>query len=161
MQPIEFKSPTSDLHQTALLSLRIQWMWLLSLLILIALPAHAQFGSSLSGTVLDSSGAAIPNATATLTNTATQQKFVSTTNATGAYHFTELGPGTYTLAVTATGFKETDLNNLTLAAESPRDVPVTLQAGGSHRIGDGHRRPGAATANRRRQHRLHHYQRRD
>jgi hypothetical protein len=133
MQRIDFKSLPCNFQKTPapLPSFRRQWAWMLSLLILIALPVHAQFGASLSGTVLDTSGAAISNATATLTNSATQQKMVSATNATGAYHFSELGPGTYSLAVTAPGFKEKDLPNLALAAESPRDVIVTLQPAGS------------------------------
>jgi hypothetical protein len=133
MQRIDFKSVT-DLVQKTLApvpTLHRQWMLMLLFLILAAIPAHAQFGSSLSGTVLDPSGAAIPNATATLTNAATQQKFVSTTNETGAYHFSELGPGTYNLAVTASGFKESDLSNLVIEAESPRDVTVKLQTGGA------------------------------
>jgi hypothetical protein len=93
MQQIDFKNLPRHIAKSnaSVLSRHWQWMWVLSFLILIALPARAQFGSSLSGTVLDPSGAAIPNATATLTNAATQQKFVSVTNATGAYHFGELG----------------------------------------------------------------------
>jgi hypothetical protein len=132
MQRIDFKSFAGHCQRTtaSVPFPSLQWMWLLFFL-LIALPARAQFGASLSGTVLDTSGAAIPNATATLTNSATQQKMVSATNATGAYHFSELGPGTYSLAVTAPGFKEKALTNLSLAAETPRDVIVTLQAGGS------------------------------
>jgi hypothetical protein len=133
MQRIELKSLTGNFQKTlaSVSSLHRQWSWVLAFLILVTLPARAQFGSSLSGTVLDSSGAAIPNATATLTNTATQQKLVSATNATGAYHFSELGPGKYSLAVTAPGFKETDLPNVAIEAESPRDLTVTLKPGGS------------------------------
>jgi hypothetical protein len=102
----------------------------LALLILVALPAHAQFGSSLSGSVLDSTGAAIPNASVTLTNTATQQTKTSTTNVTGAFHFSELGSGQYTLVVSAAGFKKSDLTSVALEAESARDVTVKLQPGG-------------------------------
>src|ERR1700691_1101493 len=101
------------------------------LLVFLASPAHAQFGSSLSGTVLDSTGAAIPNATVALTNTATQQTQTSTSSATGAYHFSELAPGQYSLSVTATGFKKSDLPDVAIEAESPRDVNITLQPGGS------------------------------
>jgi hypothetical protein len=63
------------------------WPAALFLLALCAAPLHAQFGASLAGTVLDSSGAAISGATVTLTNSATQQKQVDTSNATGFYHF--------------------------------------------------------------------------
>jgi hypothetical protein len=101
------------------------------LLILFAATVHAQFGSSLSGTVLDSSGAAISHANVTLTNTGTQQTQTSATNDTGAYHFSELAPGQYSLAITATGFKKSALTQVAIEAESPRSVDVTLQPGGS------------------------------
>jgi hypothetical protein len=106
-------------------------MGVLSLLILFAATAHAQFGSSLSGTVLDSSGAAISNAAVTLTNSATQQARTSTTNATGAYHFGELAPGQYSLVVKATGFNKSDLSQVAIEAESPRSLDVTLQPAGA------------------------------
>lgn len=133
MQRIGLKSVASNFQKLPgnLPSVSRHWMWVLSFLILIALPVHAQFGSSLSGTVLDPSGAAIPNATVTLTNAATQQQQVSTTNATGAYHFSELGPGKYSVKITAAGFKESDLSDVTLEAETPRDLVVTLKPGGA------------------------------
>jgi hypothetical protein len=104
---------------------------ILLLLVFFALPAHAQFGSSLSGTVLDSTGAAIPNATVALSNTATQQTQSAVSSSTGAYHFSELAPGQYSLDVTATGFKKSALPDVAIEAESPRNVNVTLQPGGS------------------------------
>jgi len=135
MQRIDFKRVLSEFQKTLSLvpSLHRQWMWVLCLLILIlsALPVHAQFGSSLSGTVLDPSGAAIPNATVTLSNAATQQQQVSVTNATGAYHFGELGPGKYSLSIAATGFKQSNLSDVAIEAETPRDIVVALKPGGA------------------------------
>ena len=107
------------------------WTAALSLLILFAATAHAQFGSSLSGTVLDSTGAAIPGAVATLTSSATQQIQTSTSNSTGGYHFSELAPGHYSIAVAASGFKTTNLTDVTIEAEAPRSLDVTLQTGGN------------------------------
>jgi hypothetical protein len=46
------------------------------MLSLAVMPAHAQFGASLSGTVTDSTGGAIPGATATLVDEATHQTVV-------------------------------------------------------------------------------------
>jgi len=118
--------------RTKTLSARIAW-WTPAflLLVLLAVPAHAQFGSSLSGTVLDASKAVIPHATVTLINSATQQTLTSTTSDTGAYHFSELAPGSYSLTVAAVGFKTTKLTDLAISAETPRNVDVTLQAGGA------------------------------
>ena len=101
----------------------------LLLLIAFAVPIQAQFGASLSGTVLDPSGASIPQATVTLINPATQEKQISISNGTGAYHFNELAPGQYTLEVAAPGFGTSNLTELALAAETPRSVNVTLQPG--------------------------------
>jgi hypothetical protein len=106
--------------------------WLaVTLLFVLALPARAQFGSSLSGTVIDPSGAAIPGASVTLTNLATQVTQSATTNDTGFYHFAELPPGKYSLTVTASGFKKNVLSDVSLAAETPRNTDVHLQTGGS------------------------------
>lgn len=107
------------------------WTAALLLLLILARPVHAQFGASLAGTVMDQSGASIPNATVTLTNAATQALQTSTTNDTGAYHFNELEPGQYSLVVTAAGFKTNKVTDLALAAETPRNVNVTLQPGGN------------------------------
>ena len=105
------------------------WTAVLSLLIAFAVPAQAQFGASLSGTVLDPTGASIPQATVTLINPATQEKQISISNETGAYHFNELAPGQYTLEVAAPGFGTSNVTDLALAAETPRSVNVKLQPG--------------------------------
>ena len=83
------------------------WTGALLLLLTSALPVHAQFGASLAGTVLDQSEASIPHATVTLTNAATQATQTSITNDTGAYHFSELAPGQYSLVVTAADSRQT------------------------------------------------------
>jgi hypothetical protein len=102
-----------------------------ALLLLLSPQLRAQFGSSLSGTVLDSSGAAIPGASVSLTNAGTQQTQTVSTNNTGFYRFGELGPGNYSIAVTATGFKTNVMSNIGVAAETPRNVDVHLETGGA------------------------------
>jgi len=42
-----------------------------------------------------------------------------------------LPPGHYSLVITANGFKKNNLTDLTLNAESPRTVNVTLETGGA------------------------------
>ena len=107
------------------------WAGALLLLLISAAPIHAQFGASLAGTVLDQSGASVPKANVTLTNMSTQAVQTSITNDTGAYHFSELAPGRYSIAVTAAGFKINNVSDLALEAETPRNVDVTLQPGGN------------------------------
>jgi hypothetical protein len=106
------------------------WIALVALIALGTTPVFAQFGASLGGTVLDPSGAAIPNATVTLINAGTQQTRVKTTNETGYYVFNELSPGTYSLDVKAAGFKENKTDNLAIVAETPRTFIEHLQTGG-------------------------------
>jgi hypothetical protein len=67
--------------------------------------AHAQNGGSVFGTVTDSSGAVVPAATATLTDT--QHGFLRTvtSNSSGAYLFPDVPVGTYTLTVGSPTFQ--------------------------------------------------------
>lgn len=92
--------------------------------------AFAQFGASLSGTVQDPSQGVLSKATVTLTNTQTQQKFTAVTGDSGSYRFGELPGGTYSLDVSAPGFK-TSTVAVTVTPEQPRDLDVTLSPGGA------------------------------
>ena len=92
--------------------------------------AFAQFGASLSGTVQDPSGAVVPGATVVLLNTATQQTRTATSSSSGTYTFGELAPGSYDITATAATFKKTSLTGLAVAAETPRNVDITLSTGG-------------------------------
>jgi septal ring-binding cell division protein DamX len=98
-------------------------------LLLAAGTADAQFNASLSGTVLDSTQAAIPGAKVTLTNTGTQATQVVTSGSAGSFAFNALPPGSYTLQVEANGFQGNTINNVSVTAETPRNLNVTLQAG--------------------------------
>src|SRR5437660_1057809 len=72
---------------------------LLGLAILVCTPgAQGQiYTASVSGTVRDTSGAVVPEATLSLINVATQVENRSVSNATGNFLFSNLQPGTYTL----------------------------------------------------------------
>src|SRR3981081_2604995 len=66
--------------------------------------AQAQaVGATLSGLVTASSGAAIPNATVSITNQGTQEVRQVTTNGDGIYSAPNLIPGLYDVSVTAAG----------------------------------------------------------
>jgi hypothetical protein len=68
--------------------------------------ASAQDNASITGTVFDPSGAAVANATLTITNVATAQVRQVTSNSAGVYLFPNVGVGTYTLTASASGFQE-------------------------------------------------------
>jgi hypothetical protein len=92
---------------------------------------YAQFSASLAGTVEDASGAIIPKATVVLTNLGTQQTQTAISSATGFYRFNELSPAHYKLVITAPGFKTSTFDDISLAAETPRNLNVNLAIGGA------------------------------
>ena len=59
---------------------------------------------NLTGTVVDPSGATVPNATVDATNTATGIKATAKTGVDGQYRFNNLPVGNYDITVTASGF---------------------------------------------------------
>src|SRR6266487_226952 len=81
---------------------------------LLASMVWAQGGSGeLTGLVADPSGAVVPNAQVTLTNSATGGKRTTVTTAAGVYRFSALPiVGTYTLEVAPKGFKAVKVANL-------------------------------------------------
>lgn len=73
-------------------------------------PAQAQkITGTITGTVTDSSGAAVSGATVTITNTATNKVQTATTDAQGGYTFAELPESTYTVEIKATQLQRSEL----------------------------------------------------
>jgi len=80
-------------------------------------PAFAQSTTAdVVGTATDISGAVVPNATVVLTDINTHDKRTVTAGSAGEYTFTLLKPGTYSLTVTASGFKTFQISTFSLAA---------------------------------------------
>ncbi|HEX4154087.1 MAG TPA: carboxypeptidase regulatory-like domain-containing protein [Acidobacteriaceae bacterium] len=102
---------------------------LAALLLSFGLSAHAQFNASLSGTVTDTTGGAIPNATVTLTSEGTHQAVTKTTSATGVYQFPSLAPDHYDLVITASGFKPSTFTAIAVEQDTPRNFDVKLAVG--------------------------------
>jgi hypothetical protein len=108
------------------------WLGRFTLLILlftmISSVCRAQFNSSLQGTVEDSSGAAVPAAAVTLTNTDTNVSQTGKADASGVYRFSSLAPGNYQISALAPGFSGSKIA-VTLATSETRNVPVRLTVG--------------------------------
>jgi hypothetical protein len=69
---------------------------LLALLIFITAGAFGQLNTAdIVGTVADTTGAVVPNATATLNNLGTNEKRTTQSNSSGEYNFTLLAVGHY------------------------------------------------------------------
>lgn len=97
----------------------------------IVLSANAQTGgeAGIQGTVTDSTGAAIPNATVTATNTATGTATVRQTSSDGLYTISPILPGIYTIKVSFPGFSEFIQNNLTANALTLTPLNISMKVG--------------------------------
>jgi hypothetical protein len=84
---------------------------------------------SITGTVTDSSGAAIPGAKVTLINTGTNASAVSESTTTGTYVFDNLLPGTYTVTAQSKGFQDYVVHGLGVHVQQVLTVDVHLNAG--------------------------------
>jgi Carboxypeptidase regulatory-like domain len=93
---------------------------LLAIASLLALPvtlkAQTAGQGTISGTVTDSTGAVVPNATVTAINDATNVSSKRTSSSSGLFTIAPLPPGTYTLTVEATGFRTLKQDNLAVNA---------------------------------------------
>ncbi len=110
-------------------SLSFTRAFLLITISLSSILAQAQFRASLRGTVTDSQGAVLPGATVTLTNTATNQRFVVTSDGNGLYQFSALGPAPYSIAAEHQGFKRKVLDNVQIIPEQPNSLDLQLDIG--------------------------------
>src|SRR5579884_496724 len=82
-----------------------------------------------SGTVTDASGALIPNAKVTVTNTGTGASRVVTTDQTGTYLAPLLQPGAYDVSAEAPGFKKVVQSNVELQVNQAATLNFTLEPG--------------------------------
>jgi hypothetical protein len=90
--------------------------------------ANAQATGTINGTVRDSTGAVIPDATVVLHAKATNLDQTTTTNSVGAYVISQIHPGEYSLKVTKTGFR-TEVTNLSLNVNQTAAVDLVLTTG--------------------------------
>src|SRR3989475_11777100 len=93
-------------------------------------PSYGQIvTASLSGTITDPTGAAIPEASVTATKVATGAATKTTTDGAGNYSIPSLPPGIYKLTVEKTGFKATVLSGIQLLVNQQAVVNAQLQVG--------------------------------
>jgi hypothetical protein len=82
--------------------------------------------SSLAGTLLDPSGAALAQAQVSLLASGDKAVAQTTTDSAGSFHFDNVAPGNYILEFHAEGFRDARINT-TLAARRRSPLRVTLQ----------------------------------
>jgi hypothetical protein len=107
----------------------------LKLLILIlglfaANTANAQnYETTLTGTVLDTTGAIVSNAIITIVNVDTNATRKTNTTGTGSYYVGSLPIGHYNVKVSAENFATTEINDIQLVVGQTRQLDVRLNIG--------------------------------
>ncbi|AFL89142.1 hypothetical protein Terro_2907 [Terriglobus roseus DSM 18391] len=99
----------------------------------VAAPAMAQVDQgSISGTVLDTTGAAVADAQVTLRNTDQGITLETRSSSSGTYTFSPVRIGHYTITVAAPGFSSTTQQNMTVAVGQDLKVVVQLKTGSTN-----------------------------
>ncbi len=93
--------------------------------------AHAAITGTISGTVTDPTGAAIPGVTVVALNQDTGIKQTLVTDRKGFYSFTALAVGAYTVTAEESGFESFHEAGIKVDANSSLRVDVELKVGGS------------------------------
>jgi len=102
----------------------------LALFLLCSAVSAQVVSSSVRGTLVDPTGAAVPGAACTLTNQATGVSMTTTSASDGAFVFPNVLAGTYSLRAQAAGFKITETTNIVVTANETRVVGrITLELG--------------------------------
>jgi hypothetical protein len=91
--------------------------------------AQSVYGS-IFGTVTDESGAAVPDATVTVTDVAKGTVVNVTSNASGDYSVPHLIPDSYDLKATAKGFKNFETKGIVVQADAADRIDPTMSVGG-------------------------------
>jgi hypothetical protein len=103
---------------------------LLGVMIAFAVPASAQSTYGIIvGVVADGSGAVMPGATVTATNTATGLSRTVTTGSQGDFRIINLLPGTYDVIVEMSGFRKATSNGLVVRVNESVRVDFAMQVG--------------------------------
>jgi len=105
----------------------------LRIALLVLVCASAAFAqrdlATLAGTITDASGGVVPNAKVTITETATGQVYSILTNNLGEFVRPALKASTYTVSVSAQGFKTTEQKDVVLTAGERTGISLTLTVG--------------------------------
>ena len=105
-------------------------MLLLWLTLFLRLDFGQTIDGNLTGSVLDPTGASVPNATVTVTNTATGVKYSTKTDVDGLYRLNNLPVGDYDVTVAARGFADSGVKDVLVELNKTATANVTVQLRG-------------------------------
>lgn len=112
-------------------SCRLAGLLVLLTAVVSVVPAFAQGGatSTITGTVVDSSGASVPGALVEAKNTATATPFQTVSGPDGGFVIPAVPTGTYEVTVTLAGFKTTVLKDVVASVAQTVSVKAVLSLG--------------------------------
>src|SRR5271163_4965908 len=109
---------------------RIVWSLLVTLGMIVSasvsLYSQSTYGS-IAGSVTDTSGASVTDATVTMTNLGTQEKRSQSSGSDGLFTFVNLFPGQYRIDVEKAGFKHFTQTPITVDVQQTSRVDAALQ----------------------------------
>ena len=112
-------------------SLRVVSALLVGVTLGVSAPATAQSErGTISGIVIDTTKAALPGVSVTVTNTATNQVTLVVSSTNGSYSAANLPPGPYRIEATLSGFRTTNVAGVQLTAGGSSRIDITLEVGG-------------------------------
>ena len=94
-----------------------------------SIAAQTSTTATVTGSIVDASGAKVPTATVTFTNLASGVATTARTTSEGIYRISGLLPGTYRSTVTMAGFKTTIRDGIELHVEDQASIDYTLTVG--------------------------------
>jgi hypothetical protein len=101
----------------------------LCLVLCAAQYALAQANAGITGTVVDTTGAVIPDANVTVTNEGTSASSKAVTSSSGTYTFTGLIPGSYSISVEKSGFKKAVQNHINVEVSTTSTINFSMTSG--------------------------------
>ncbi|HXN21302.1 MAG TPA: carboxypeptidase regulatory-like domain-containing protein [Candidatus Dormibacteraeota bacterium] len=104
------------------------WIFLLTLAVVGTIRAQVS-GASLRGTILDTTGATLPEARVSIKNLDTGVSTTVSTNTSGAYRAVNLIAGHYEVTATASGFKTSVQKDVTLTVGNETTLDLHLEVG--------------------------------
>src|SRR5689334_16994547 len=102
---------------------------LLCLLAIAPCSLYSQTAGTVNGSVTDSSGAVVSDATVILTDKTTGTALTTTSNEAGRYVFVNVTPGNYDLTVSKTGFRQARIGNQKVSVGMELTLNVKLELG--------------------------------
>ena len=111
------------------LSSNLTFVFTFLLLLFSAASAFGQTFGEITGRVTDPSGAGVPGANMTLTNTATNAARATVTSGEGLYTFPSVPPGVYNVKAEHQGFKVITSNNVEVQVQQSVRLDLTLEVG--------------------------------